>query len=106
MLIKPNNTPLTEKQKKVLEALRKSFAFAHRGLFDKSAAPENSLEAFRRAVDHGFGFEFDVHLTADDKLVISHDDAICERLYEPSPNHTVNSSLYHFIRPPVILRVS
>ena len=49
--------------------------FAHRGLHktDKSV-PENSLAAFRRAVERGYGIELDVHLTADDRLVVFHDD--------------------------------
>ena len=46
--------------------------YAHRGLFDKSA-PENSLAAFRRAVEHGFGIELDVQLTADGHVVVFHD---------------------------------
>ena len=48
---------------------------AHRGLHkvDKSV-PENSLAAFREAVDKGYGVEFDVHITADDRLVVFHDD--------------------------------
>ncbi len=48
--------------------------YAHRGLFDnKSEAPENSLAAFRKAVDAGYGMELDVQLTKDDKLVVFHD---------------------------------
>ena len=47
---------------------------AHRGLFDNNAeAPENSLAAFRNAVEHGFGMELDVQLTKDEKLVVFHD---------------------------------
>lgn len=47
---------------------------AHRGLFDNdSDAPENSLAAFRRAVEQGFGMELDVQLTKDGKLVVFHD---------------------------------
>ena len=39
--------------------------YAHRGLFDHSAGiPENSLAAFRRAVDAGYGIELDVQRTA------------------------------------------
>jgi len=87
-LLKPNRTPLTEKQKKTLEKMRKTFAFAHRGLFDNNnGIPENSLQAFQRAVDHSFGIELDVHLTIDNKLVISHDDTITPRLYQSISNH-------------------
>ena len=48
--------------------------YAHRGLFDnESDAPENSLTAFGKAVDAGYGIEMDVQLTKDDKLVVFHD---------------------------------
>lgn len=50
------------------------FRYAHRGLHDLSQGiPENSLAAFRRAVDHGFGAELDVHLMADGNLAVVHD---------------------------------
>ncbi|MBE6759693.1 MAG: glycerophosphodiester phosphodiesterase [Ruminococcaceae bacterium] len=49
--------------------------FAHRGLHDKNAGvPENTLLAFRRAVEHGYGMEFDVRFTADKQLVVMHDN--------------------------------
>lgn len=50
---------------------------AHRGLhkMDKTA-PENSLTAFRDAVESGYGVEFDVHITADGRLVVFHDDDV------------------------------
>ena len=48
--------------------------YAHRGLFDnKSEAPENSLAAFRKAVENGYGIELDVQLSKDKKLVVFHD---------------------------------
>ena len=48
--------------------------FAHRGLHDNgSDAPENSMAAFRKAVESGFGIELDVQLTADLVPVIFHD---------------------------------
>lgn len=48
--------------------------FAHRGLHDRDLGiPENSLSAFRRARDLGFGVELDVHLTADGQLAVIHD---------------------------------
>ena len=51
------------------------FDYAHRGLWNKER-PENSLAAFKAAVDHGFGIELDVHLTKDDQLVVFHDDTL------------------------------
>ncbi|MBR4026881.1 MAG: glycerophosphodiester phosphodiesterase [Lachnospiraceae bacterium] len=48
--------------------------YAHRGLFDNhSDAPENSLPAFQKAVDAGYGIELDVQLSKDKKLVVFHD---------------------------------
>ena len=48
--------------------------YAHRGLHDGNhAVPENSLAAFRRAVDAGYGIELDVQLTGDGKLIVHHD---------------------------------
>lgn len=50
---------------------------AHRGLHkpDKSV-PENSLSAFKRATDNGYGIELDVQLSADDRVVVFHDDSL------------------------------
>ncbi len=48
--------------------------YAHRGLHDNaSEAPENSMEAFQKAVDAGFGIELDVQLSADKIPVVFHD---------------------------------
>ena len=49
------------------------YDYAHRGLWNDQL-PENSMAAFRNAVEHGFGMELDVHLTKDDQLVIFHDN--------------------------------
>ena len=50
--------------------------YGHRGLHSaENGAPENTMAAFERCVVHGFGFEFDVRLTADGKLMIMHDDS-------------------------------
>lgn len=47
---------------------------AHRGLFDnKSNRPENSINAFRAAVEKNYGIELDVQSTADGKVVVFHD---------------------------------
>ena len=47
--------------------------FAHRGLYNDTDRPENSLAAFRAAADAGYGVELDVRLTRDGVPVISHD---------------------------------
>ena len=49
---------------------------AHRGLFNNKDVPENSLTAFKKAVEKGYGIELDVQLTTDDKLVIFHDESL------------------------------
>ena len=51
--------------------------YAHRGLFDnESQAPENSLAAIRKAVEEGYGIEFDVQLSKDDIPVVFHDASL------------------------------
>lgn len=51
--------------------------YAHRGLHDNNTeAVENSVPAFRRAVENGFGIEADVRLTKDGKLVVFHDETL------------------------------
>ena len=50
--------------------------YAHRGFHSKPEIPENSLPAFRRAIEYGFGSELDVHLIADGSLVIFHDEKL------------------------------
>ena len=50
-------------------------AFAHRGLYEADqSVPENSLPAFRRAVEAGYGAELDVQMTKDGEVVVFHDD--------------------------------
>ena len=47
---------------------------AHRGLFDNdNGVPENSLLAFKKAVERGYAIEFDVMLSKDGKVVVHHD---------------------------------
>lgn len=48
--------------------------YAHRGLHDNaSKAPENSMAAFEKAIEAGYGIELDVQLTKDKIPVIFHD---------------------------------
>lgn len=50
------------------------YYYAHRGLHDsQSNIPENSMAAFLKAVENGYGIELDVQLTKDGIPVIFHD---------------------------------
>jgi len=50
-------------------------AYAHRGLYSPDqSVPENSLPAFRLAVEAGYGAELDVQMTKDGQVVVLHDD--------------------------------
>lgn len=46
--------------------------YAHRGLHGEGR-PENSMAAFRAALEHGYGIELDVHLLKDGNLAVMHD---------------------------------
>lgn len=49
--------------------------FAHRGLYDnEKGIPENSLAAFRAAMETGYGCELDVQFTKDKHLIVFHDN--------------------------------
>ena len=51
--------------------------FAHRGLHAKDkSVPENSLAAFRDAVEAGYGIELDIRFTKDEQIVVFHDDTL------------------------------
>lgn len=50
-------------------------AYAHRGLHDKKI-PENSLTAFEKAIQAGYGIELDVRVTRDNVLVVHHDETL------------------------------
>lgn len=49
--------------------------YAHRGLYGVGC-PENSMAAFRKARDMGYGVELDVHLLADGNLAVIHDSQL------------------------------
>ena len=49
--------------------------YAHRGLHNATRA-ENSLSAFKAAVEMGYGIELDVRLSSDGELVVFHDDTL------------------------------
>ena len=57
-----------------LKALQ-GHSYAHRGLHSPGV-PENSMAAFRAALDKGYGIEFDLHLLADGNLAVIHDSLL------------------------------
>ena len=52
---------------------------AHRGLWSRGGAPENSLAAFQAACNADYGIELDVQLSADGEAMVFH-DATLDRL--------------------------
>lgn len=48
------------------------WSYAHRGLHSEGV-PENSMAAFRAALEGGYGIELDVHLLKDGNLAVMHD---------------------------------
>lgn len=54
----------------------RGWRYAHRGYHDKPQIPENSMPAFRRALERGWGAEFDVHLLKDGTLAVFHDSEL------------------------------
>ena len=59
---------------KGLAALR-DWNYAHRGLHGEGK-PENSMAAFRAALDSGYGIELDVRLMKDGTLAVIHDSSL------------------------------
>ncbi|MCI7808986.1 glycerophosphodiester phosphodiesterase [bacterium] len=53
----------------------RNWSYAHRGLHGPGV-PENSMAAFRAALDGGFGVELDVHLLKDGNLAVMHDSLL------------------------------
>lgn len=52
-----------------------NFKYAHRGLHD-AERPENSMSAFRAALENGYGIELDIHLIKDGNLAVMHDRSL------------------------------
>ncbi len=57
-----------------VEKLR-GWSYAHRGLHG-NGIPENSMAAFRLALEKGYGIELDIHLLADGNLAVMHDSEL------------------------------
>ncbi len=66
---------LTREQDNLMEEKKNTKIWAHRGA--SGYAPENTLEAFRMAIEMGAdGIELDVQFTRDRQLVVIHDETI------------------------------
>lgn len=47
--------------------------YAHRGLHNEKY-PENSIAAYKAAIEAGYGIELDLHLSSDGEVMVFHDD--------------------------------
>ena len=65
---------IAPKKKKEMKKYE-SIYYAHRGLHNSDRA-ENSMSAFKAAVDGGYGIELDIRLSKDGQLVVFHDDTL------------------------------
>ena len=66
-----------ETSRKARSAACKGTMFAHRGYHcAEKGIPENSMAAFRVAIDKGYGIELDVRLTGDEKVIVFHDSSL------------------------------
>ena len=54
----------------------KNSTIAHRGIFNNKKTVENTINAFKKAIAKGYTIEFDLQLTKDNKVVVSHDDKV------------------------------
>ncbi len=59
---------------RILPKLR-GWKYAHRGLHN-GQRPENSMAAFRAALEKGYGVELDIHLLKDGSLAVFHDGTL------------------------------
>ena len=54
--------------------LFKNRFIAHRGLHKSRIIPENSILAFKSAIEKNYAIEFDINITKDNQIVVFHDD--------------------------------
>lgn len=65
----------------------KTQIIAHRGYWKKAGSAQNSVSSLKNAQENAFyGSELDVHITADNVVVVCHDDSI--------QHHDINTSTY------------
>ncbi len=73
--------------------------FAHRGLHTPDRTiPENSLPAFAAACEAGYGIELDVQLSADEQVVVFHDDDLERACGDPRNVADLSAAELHALR--------
>ena len=65
------------KKEEIIKSINPLFlkGVAHRGYHNEQYT-ENGFGAFKNAIDNNFAIELDVHLTKDEKLIVSHDASL------------------------------
>ena len=65
------------KKEEIIKSINPLFlkGVAHRGYHNEQYT-ENGFGAFKNAIYNNFAFELDVHLTKDEKLIVSHDSSL------------------------------
>lgn len=75
--------------------LFKNRFIAHRGLHKNSLIPENSMLAFKAAIEKNYAIEFDINITKDNQIVVFHDDDL-NRLCNKKQN--IEDVSYDFLK--------
>lgn len=76
----------------IYNAMAQTQVIAHRGFWKTNGSAQNSIAALLKADSIGcYGSEFDVWLTADDKLVVNHDPIFKLKSMERSTAATLSS---------------
>ena len=76
---------------------------AHRGIYNNKKIPENSLLAFKKALDNNLSIELDIQMTKDNKIVVFHDNNL-ERMTKI--NNTISNMTYNEIKNLYLLSTS
>ncbi len=75
--------------------LFKNRLIAHRGLHKNKMIPENSMLAFKAAIEKNYAIEFDINITKDNQIVVFHDDDL-NRLCNKKEN--IEDVSYDFLK--------
>ena len=76
-----------------------NYTIAHRGIYDNKSIYENTIPAFKKAMDNNFAIELDVRLTNDGKLIVFHDHNLKRLVNKP---YIVKNSTYQELKNDII----